>query len=336
MYLACEKKSGKVSYWLKVSLYDDVKEIYLPHRVFEFGENPANYVEEHYENCFVFHEELVAAVQPYCDGDPEKILETLMYDFFTGEHKRQVNHSLCRKNFSVSSFTDADKVAIEKEVHLFDLKRLYYLRYGAVDQGHLHKMHNKLARKLLGMSRDEKECYFEVQERELPVTELKTYAYAIFDVQHHFSQSFAPFMPGALVQEEVEDCFLSELCRLNDDDVFLLGELSGGVLYHHLKRYVIMFFDYDYEQRTFEQDFIRRFRAEHRTFKWPERKHKIDDAVIIKLFGISAQQLQEMDEKQLGKLYRKRAMQLHPDKGGDHETFISLTEAYEQLLAFGK
>jgi len=39
-----------------------------------------------------------------------------------------------------------------------------------------------------------------------------------------------------------------------------------------------------------------------------------------------------MNKKSLARLYRKKAQEMHPDKGGDAEAFILLTAAYEELL----
>ncbi len=40
-----------------------------------------------------------------------------------------------------------------------------------------------------------------------------------------------------------------------------------------------------------------------------------------------------MSGRELTRLYRQRAKNLHPDTGGEHEVFIRLTAAYEQLLS---
>jgi len=39
-----------------------------------------------------------------------------------------------------------------------------------------------------------------------------------------------------------------------------------------------------------------------------------------------------MSRKDFARLYRLKAMELHPDKGGDHDEFVKLTEAYHALL----
>jgi DnaJ-class molecular chaperone len=40
-----------------------------------------------------------------------------------------------------------------------------------------------------------------------------------------------------------------------------------------------------------------------------------------------------MNKKDLTRLFRQRAKELHPDQGGNHERFIELSGAYASLLA---
>jgi DnaJ-class molecular chaperone len=39
-----------------------------------------------------------------------------------------------------------------------------------------------------------------------------------------------------------------------------------------------------------------------------------------------------MSRHELTKLYRKKAKEMHPDKGGGHDSFIKLTAAYNEFL----
>ena len=50
------------------------------------------------------------------------------------------------------------------------------------------------------------------------------------------------------------------------------------------------------------------------------------------IFGFSGEQLTGLRKKDLTRLYRQKAHELHPDKGGNTEQFILLTAAYEELL----
>ncbi len=331
MYLAFERVNGQLHYSLRIS--EQVEHgLYTFRKIFDLGTDPTRFIQQFAENCFIFDEQMENAVQNAIDSDAHIELERLLYPFLTPEHRSQIDRFASHRSYTISPVTDEDKKAIAREVHRFDLKRQYYLRYGAVDQRHLHKLHPRLARKLKGMSRDEKEFYFMEQERDLSLRQIKTYVYAIFDLQTHFNQSFAPFMPGALPLDEVEEAFLSELCTLSSDPVFYRGEKKPVWLHPHLRRYVIMFFDYSFEQRSFTQDYLRFFKASHRGFKWPDRKPATDDRTVHELFGVSVTDLKKMAKRDLAKLYRKRAMQLHPDQGGDHEKFILLTETYEFYL----
>lgn len=70
----------------------------------------------------------------------------------------------------------------------------------------------------------------------------------------------------------------------------------------------------------------------HRTFKWPEKKVKVPPEKIEEIFGVSHSHLTALKKEELTRLYRKKAMKLHPDKGGDAEQFILLTEVYTTLL----
>ena len=39
-----------------------------------------------------------------------------------------------------------------------------------------------------------------------------------------------------------------------------------------------------------------------------------------------------MSRRNLARLYRRKAQELHPDKGGDHDQFVRLTRAYNELM----
>lgn len=52
-----------------------------------------------------------------------------------------------------------------------------------------------------------------------------------------------------------------------------------------------------------------------------------DDGSYYKVLGGGITKLSNVDD--IKKAYRKKAMMLHPDKGGDAEDFKALTEAYE-------
>ncbi|MGW8195709.1 MAG: hypothetical protein ACWGOX_15745 [Desulforhopalus sp.] len=331
MYLAKLQCGPHTRYQIRQSYRTD--ENCLLYRIlFDLGADPGQFFKVLNDHIVLFDDDLLAAVSPYTDGDCEDELEDLLLTFLPPETTRR--RMLFRRyhDFHKGPLTSRDKKDIAEQVHLFDRRRLYYLRYGAVDQSRLWRLHEKCCRPLVGQSRDEREYYFRAEEAVLRPGSYMQYVYAIFDLQKHFHQSFAPWLPEALAREEIDAHFLSELCRLHDDTTFWQGVSSGNSLHHHLVRYLIMFFDYSPAIPSFQHDFARRFMAGHRRFRWPDKVAAKGPEQISAIFQTPYQKLKAMSRKELSKLYRHKAMELHPDKGGDHDLFIQLTEVYTQLI----
>lgn len=51
----------------------------------------------------------------------------------------------------------------------------------------------------------------------------------------------------------------------------------------------------------------------------------------IQIFELDINDIESLDSKQLKKMYMKKVIKLHPDKGGNHDDFIKLQTAYEYL-----
>jgi hypothetical protein len=71
----------------------------------------------------------------------------------------------------------------------------------------------------------------------------------------------------------------------------------------------------------------------HRAFSWPDKKPEVSTGRAEKIFKMKWQKLQKMNRRELTRLYRERAKELHPDSGGNHEEFVELNGAYASLLA---
>ncbi len=300
--------------------------------VYELGPDPAKFIEIVEDRIILFDYDLVDAVSAHTDEDCESVLEKLLWEFLPKEIRQRLSHFQARGGRPPGPLTPAEHEAIARQIHILDRQRLYYLRYGAVDQSRLSRLHEKCCRPLLGQSRDEREYYFTAEEQVIEPGHYLQYVYAIFNLQKYFHQSFAPWLPESLARDEMADHFERELCRLNRDRSFWQKEDTPDSLHHHLIRYLIMFFDYAPAQRSFFDDFLRSFMADHRTFRWPERKSSRSPEKIREIFAASNEELKKMSRQQLNRLYRKQAMQLHPDRGGDHDLFIELTEIYNELL----
>ncbi len=332
MYLAKQTKGTTTSYQIRAS-YQTTENSFRYRIIFDLGHDPRRFIDLFEEHIAIFDTDLIDAVSHHLQGDAESELEHLLYDFLPLETKRRLSmHPVrCRYN-KPGPLTGTEREEIARQVHLFDRRRLYSLRYGAVDQSRLSRLHEKCCRPLLGQSRDEREYYFMHEEAVLNPGKYLQYIYAIFNLQQYFSQSFAPWLPEALAFLEIAEHFESALCRLNRDEGFWQNDQTIPFLHHHLSRYLIMFFDYAPAHRSFFAEYAKTFMADHRTFRWPERTPARSPEKIAEIFATSHQELKEMDREQLTRLYRRKAMQLHPDRGGDHDLFIELTEVYNELL----
>ena len=333
MYLAPISRFGKTRYEIRQSYLDERTMNYHHRTVFDLGRDPRRYLEVLSDEICYFSSELEDRVAEMTEEDPTSILEELLWDFLPQGEQHRLSIFRNRKAVKLTPLSPEDKEAIEKEVHLFDRRRLYYLRYGAVDQSRIFRLNPKLYRPLLGQSRDEREYYFSDLENVLQPNEMKTYVFAIFDLQRHFTESISATMPEALNQTDIADHFIDEICALNRDPLFCSANTTVSSLVPHLTRYVVMFFDYGYGRRSLFDDFLREFMGRHRAFKWPDKKPTISTDRAAKIFELSWNDLQKMDRKELTRRFRKRAKELHPDSGGDHDQFIELSAAYASLLA---
>jgi DnaJ-class molecular chaperone len=96
-----------------------------------------------------------------------------------------------------------------------------------------------------------------------------------------------------------------------------------------------MFFDHPFAPSTFLQDMLNEYisRRQHRTSRRTRRKKAAaSDEEAGRIFGVDKEEIRSMSRAELISRYRKLAQKLHPDKGGNHEEFIRLTEVYKVLL----
>lgn len=331
MYLARLHIGGVTRYFLRQSYFDERQDCYCFRQIFEFGPAPHDFIDHTDDQGPGFASELVEAVARAGAGSRAiNVLEILLREFFTLEERRQLDRFRRTAPIRNLPFSAADEKRLEREIHLFDRKRLYFLRYGAVDQSRLARMHRKLCRPLFGQCRDEREFSFREQEKILSPAEYRSYIFAIFDLQRFFSESFARWLPEALDQTMLGERLVEEICRLNADGDFWAGMPANSSLHPHLQPYLVMFFDYGYPERSFAEDFARQFADRHRSFRWPENTQPAGEKILT-LFGKNMEELRRLSKRDLTRLYRQRAKDLHPDSGGDHQRFVELNAVYEGL-----
>lgn len=169
-------------------------------------------------------------------------------------------------------------------------------------------------------------------EKSLTPREYKQYTYVIFDLQRYFPGSSARLIPQALDQDELDEHFIRDLCALHRDELFWAGFKRQNQLHGYLARYAVMFFDYDFDGGSGWAEYIQGFMNSKRFHRPPAPRENVAMGEIVEIFGITEKELRKMNKADLTKLFRQKAHELHPDKGGEHDAFVRLAEAYKELL----
>jgi hypothetical protein len=93
-----------------------------------------------------------------------------------------------------------------------------------------------------------------------------------------------------------------------------------------------MYFDHDFASGSLMEDYLRHFINSRRDYRVPDATFAFTFQKASTAFGETEEVLKKMSRKEFARLYRLKALELHPDKGGDHDEFVKLTEAYHALL----
>lgn len=213
-------------------------------------------------------------------------------------------------------------------LHPFDRRRMAYLRSGEVNLSRIDEVHPKLFRILVGKCRDEVEQLFLSMEQRLPADEARRYVYAIFNLQRHFASLAARTMPEAVDPVRLDEAFMLEFCRIHDNRDFVFGLPDGAEPY--LRRYACLHFDCEFAApdgfgRLFH-DFMNDFRR-HRP-----RSRPVPPDRVREIFGLTMAEIRRMSKREFARVFRKLAMSMHPDKGGDHDRFVELLDAYKRIV----
>jgi hypothetical protein len=333
MYLAKKRIYGKTHYSICESYPDGDC---IRHReLCAIGTAPWEYIEYPGGNAFFINEILREKVrEKSCEYDDEA-LEDLFWPFVDPYIAGKVGHFRCRQKHGTASkkLSSEDESIIHETVHIFDKRRMHYLRCGRSSQVNMNCVPAKLFKALAGRSRDEIEHLFMNMECHLRSHELKTYVYVVFDVEKWFKSVLARKAPEMLDQRDLDEFFLTEICRLNGSESFWAGgEKPAGSLHNHLIRYVIMFFDNDFTQGMLLNDYARQFMNQHRQFRGYPVSSSMRMDQVSAIFEISEQELDSISKIRLTRVYRRLARKHHPDRGGDQKKFVELSDAYRALM----
>jgi hypothetical protein len=327
MYLAKTQVGGKPRYTIRESYRDG--ECYRSRDLADLGPDPTRFIVYPGGNAFYVDEDLEDEIRQKADHYRYSEMENIFWEFVDPEIRHSVDHFRSREKSAVRKKSSQRP---EIQVHAFDQRRLLFLKNGNIDPVHLDRYPPVMFRDIVERSRDEIEHFFISEERILRYFEYKMYLWVIFDLQRFFTESFARKFPMHLDPEKIDGRFVEEICRLHRDHRFWSGMPMTDRLNEYLVRYVVMFFDHEFEQSRYLDDILRKYMDDRRDYNPPARRPDISQVEAAELFAADPEQLRKMSRSELAKRYRYRAMKVHPDQGGSHDAFIRLTAAYHQMM----
>jgi len=331
LYLARTQVSSRLRYVLRESVQKDG--IYHHRDIFDLGFNPSEFIVYPGGNAYYIDEVLEERLDQLGVETQQDELDDLFWPYVKPRIRRAVEsfRQRGRVHRDRAALGSVEKKKIHLRTHIFDKRRIHFLKSGRSDQRGLGRMPAELLRWLQDKSRDEVEQRFMQKERVLCPGELKTYVYVIFNLKRFFSTILAERAPETLDQKELDTCFVKEICRLNRSAEFWGDPDHGSWLHEYLVRYLITYFDTEFSHGRYLQDELRAFINRHRAYRPPTKHPNVSMSEASALFGVAQDMLEKMTLAALTRRYRRLALKHHPDRGGDPEMFIRITEAYRSM-----
>jgi hypothetical protein len=331
MYLARQyQKDDSIKYFIRHS-YQGESDIWLSKSLFNLGHDPEEYIVYVGDRAFYIDPAVEEAISSQGVAYNYDELEEIFIPFLEPEIRRVVEQ-FSKYGGKRRRYSKEELAAMQKGIHPFDRRRLCFLKFCDTNIESLSNQPFSFFNILLNKSRDEIEQVLEGMEFMLSPREKRKYLYAIFDIPRRFAPRLTRFLPEAQDQDLIDKYLLEEICKLDQDSTFLdqgavPWEAKG--IHPYLRKYLIQYFDILYKWPITDSS------AGHGTTGhkvwWPPPA-KSSDEKHFKAMGISANEFSRMGKKEFTFLFRRKAKELHPDKGGDHEAFIALQQAYQILI----
>jgi hypothetical protein len=299
----------------------------------DLGPDPSIYIQYFDRHAFAFESVIEENLEKSGVRFTSDEIERLLKPFLKPEIRRIIEtFDRSRRSRVQVSCNLEELVPGQRQVHIFDARRLYYLRSGRTDSGELAQRSWKFLEVFLCKSRDEIESDLDRMEQALPPREYPAYVYASLGVPLLLPGYLRDY-PSAIGREKLDSLVLAELCKINSDEDFFLGvPREDGFLHQYLRKYVWYYFDFEFRTETSFEGF--RFSGGPGRPAPPGPAHSLQDA--YRVFEISAEQFSRMSSRELTSIFRRKAKKIHPDRGGEHEDFLKLSAAYEHLVEIKK
>ena len=324
VYLARTPIERPTRYFIRETYQDG--EVLKSRDVFDLGTDPARFIVYPGGRGYYFDEKVEETLQEQGLNPTQDDLDRIFWDFLDPAIKRVINGFQRTRTPRKTAIGQPTETA-----HLFDRRRVLYLRFAQMDQGNLSRMPPQLFRHLHHKSRDEIEQHFLHEERILKTRELNRYVWTIFDLSAVFRAACGTDPQTNMCQESVDEWFMTALCDLNRDETFWRGTLPADGLQEYLTRYAIIFFDHAFPVMMPPGDAFNDFMNRHRRYV-PPKKVRTRMAEAGRLFETDWKKLKQMDARTFTRLYRRQAMKYHPDQGGSKSKFIKLTTFYRHMM----
>lgn len=335
MYLAQQKIGNELHFLIRLSYWDGSG--WRSRDLVDLGPDPTVHLIYEGPLGFFLDQTIEQAIRSSGVTPGPGELESVLAPFLPAGLRHRFER-LCRPQgkTSLARLSYDEEKRLIAQIHPFDKRRLHFLRHGQLDLSRINALPIRYFQSLADKSRDELEQGFLIKEVYLPMAEYKDYIYASLDLQRFFVSPHARRFPQYLDQERLKIVMHEQLTAIDCDPHYWMGQPPEHQdLHEYLARYANMFLAYDFRPENPRQEYVRGFINSHRRQVWP-RPAGLSTPEVEELFGKDLNELKAMSRKQLRRLFKKRAQKLHPDKGGDHESFIRLTRAYERLLRLSR
>lgn len=332
MYLARETSGNEVRYFIRQSVRAENR--WESRNLVGLGADPSRWIHYPGGNAFFIDERIEDALRTAQVSYTPEDLEDLFWPFLAPSVRRVLEPFRARSSRRTHRrYSTQELEALQKDLHPFDKRRLLFLRQGDSASGSAVKQPLRLYNRLLQKSRDEIEQMLEWMEAGLRPAERKPYVYWIFDLQRLFGTPLARRYPEAMDPERTDELFLEEVCRMQEDPVLFPGWDRARGLPPVLVRYVIQYFDNPWPIPDWSRDLVEEFIRLHRTFRARQvriRAVPLEEALAV--FCLSEEAFSRLSRRDLARLYRRIALDTHPDRGGSHEKFVRVAGAYRTLV----
>ncbi|MBX6423613.1 hypothetical protein [Thermosulfurimonas sp. F29] len=319
MYLARKRTAKGYRYYLRVSVKKGA--CWEARDLLCLGEDPSAYLRYPGGKAFYVSEELEETLRDLGVETDQWELERIFFRFVKPEIREYLRPYVDRSRPRAPRFSRREQLRLQATLHPFDCRRLVFLKLGSGRSELVLRKPLPFLNQLLEKSRDEIEQLLWDYEDRLRPREVVSYIYHAFALWDYFPGALTRYFPEARLQKDLDEAFLRALCETARDESYRMGLSEEEVLRDYLSRYVILYFDTTEAQR--------RFFEESRSGRWARREVLVRAA---RYFGLSPEALEKMGRRELLRLFRERAKELHPDRGGSKEAFILLRRIFEELM----